>query len=65
MATPTAMMLPMALWMFSVVPVKRSMSTTPASTAGTVLITTNARRNDWKFAASSSAITMTATISPL
>ena len=63
-ATPTAMIAPMKDWMFSVVPVSQSVSTTPASTAGTVETTASARRNDWKFAASSRKITTTATSRP-
>ena len=45
-ATPTAMMVPMKLWRFSVVPVSQSVSATPASTAGTVEMTTSERRTD-------------------
>ena len=38
--------------------------TTPISTAGTVETTTNASRSDWKFAASSRKMTITATARP-
>src|SRR6185436_18930156 len=63
-ATPIAMMAPMNDCTFTVVRVASSRRTTPASTAGTVDTTTNARRTDWKFAASSRKITTTATRSP-
>ncbi len=51
--------------MFSVVPVSRSASTTPAITAGVVDTTMNESFNDWKFAASSRKITTTANTKPL
>jgi hypothetical protein len=63
-ATPTAMIAPMADWMLSVVPVKYSVSTTPAITAGTVETTANASRNDSKFAESIRKMTITAIIRP-
>ena len=63
-ATPIAMMAPMNDCTLTVVRVASSISTTPASTAGTVEMTTNASRSDWKFAASSRKMTTTATSSP-
>ena len=52
MATPTAMIAPMNDWMLSVVRVRYSISTTPATAAGAVETATSANRSDWKFAAS-------------
>ena len=49
---------------FIVVRVAASIRTTPASTAGTVEMTTKASRSDWKLAASRRKITTTATASP-
>ena len=51
-ATPIAMIVPMKLSRFRVVPVSRSMSTEPARTAGAVESTTKASFKDWKFAVS-------------
>ena len=57
MATPTAMIAPIADWRLRVVPVNFSARTTPASTPGTAAITTKARRRDWKFAVRSKKMT--------
>ena len=59
------MIAPMADWMLMVVPVKNRASTTPASTAGMVEMTTRARRSDWKFAHSSRKMTRMAMTRPL
>ena len=45
-ATPTAMIAPMNDWMFSVVPVRQSITTTPAIAAGAVETVTSESRND-------------------
>ena len=55
-ATPTAMIAPMNDWMFSVVPVRKSITTTPAIAAGAVETVTSDSRHDWKLAASSRKI---------
>jgi hypothetical protein len=45
-ATPTAMMLPIADWILSVLPVSQSITTIPASTAGRVDNTARESRTD-------------------
>ena len=55
-----AMIAPIKDWIFKVVPVSRSMSNTPQSTAGIVRTIVSANLNDWKFAAKSRKMIATA-----